>query len=36
MKKIRTVPQNILRFGLLGRVKAWYKALVLDGFVIKK
>lgn len=36
MQKINKVPQNMLRFGLFGRVNAWYKALVLEGLVIKK
>lgn len=36
MKKIKTVPKNWLKFGLLGLVKAWYKALVFEGLVIKK
>ncbi len=36
IKNMKRVPQNIPKFGLLGRVKAWYKAFVLEGLVIKK
>ena len=36
MKNIKTVPQNWPKFGLLGRVNAWYKAFIFEGFVIKK